>query len=256
MNAISVKNISFCYDSKPIFKDLSLEIRKGSFYSILGPNGSGKTTLLKSIAGLLKPTSGQIVVNGREIDSYSVVERARNISYVPQYQHIVFDVSVHDYVMMGRNPYQKTWEMQGPGDEEIVESVMESCNVSKFRDKSIQSLSGGERQRVMIARAIAQRTPVMLLDEPLSNLDVAHKFEIMDILSELNSRDGVTVIIILHDMSIAKGYSTEALLLKGGKVLCCGKESDVLSCGNIRDCFDLSDSFSISDNGFIFKRKI
>lgn len=254
MDSINIQNLHFGYDNRVIFNDLSVSFPQGGFCSILGPNGSGKTTLLKCVAGLLKPDSGTIQLNGKPMSEYKMTEIARTLAYVPQYQDIVFDISVFDYVMLGRNPYQTPWEMQRPEDKEVVEDMLQGCKVWKYRDNLLQALSGGERQRVMIARAMAQQTGIMLLDEPLSNIDVTHKFEIMDILQQLNEEQGVSILIILHDLPIAKSYSKQILLLKEGNVLQYGDRNAVLTEGNIRNCFDLSDVYLISEEGFITKK--
>ena len=253
MDCITVDNLTFGYDNKQIFSTLSVTFPQGGFCSILGPNGSGKTTLMKCIVGLLQPSGGSIMLEGKPMSDYKMMDLARKIAYVPQYQDIVFDISVFDYVMLGRNPYQTPWEMQRTEDKEIVEAMLQKCNVWHYRDTLIQSLSGGERQRVMIARAMAQQTGIMLLDEPLSNIDVTHKFEIMDILQELNEERNVTVLIILHDLPIAKAYSKQILLLKEGKMLQYGDRNAVLTEENIRNCFDLSEQYAISKEGFITK---
>ena len=251
MDCININNLIFAYDNRMIFNDLSVSFPQGGFCSILGPNGSGKTTLLKCIVGLLHPSGGTIMLDGKPMSEYKMMDLARKIAYVPQYQDIVFDISVFDYVMLGRNPYQTPWEMQCAEDKEVVESMLQKCNVWHYRDTLIQSLSGGERQRVMIARAMAQQTGIMLLDEPLSNIDVTHKFEIMDILQELNEERNVTVLIILHDLPIAKAYSKQVLLLKEGKMLQFGDKNAVLTEENIRNCFGLSERYTVSEEGFI-----
>ena len=255
MDSISINNLTFGYDKKTIFNNLSLTFQQGDFCSILGPNGSGKTTLLKCIVGLLQPSDGKISLYGKPISDYKMMDLARRIAYVPQYQDIVFDITVFDYVMLGRNPYQTPWEMQRTEDKEIVEGMLQKCNVWHYRDTLLQSLSGGERQRVMIARAMAQQTGIMLLDEPLSNIDVTHKFEIMDILQQLNEERKVTVLIILHDLPIAQAYSKQVLLLKSGNVLQFGSGNAVLTEENIRKCFDLSERYIVSKEGFISKKR-
>ena len=255
MDSICINNLTFGYDKRVIFNNLSLSFQQGDFCSILGPNGSGKTTLLKCIVGLLQPSGGSIQLYGKQMSEYKMMDLARKIAYVPQYQDIVFDISVFDYVMLGRNPYQTAWQMQRAEDKEIVEDMLQKCNVWHYRDTLLQSLSGGERQRVMIARAMAQQTGIMLLDEPLSNIDVTHKFEIMDILQELNEEQNVMVLIILHDLPIAKAYSKQVLLLKAGNLLQFGDENVVLTEENIRNCFDLSEQYVISEEGFISKKR-
>ena len=254
MSSISIENLQFGYDKKAIFNDLSLSFQQGNFCSILGPNGSGKTTLLKCIVGLLQPSGGSIQLHNKPLSEYKMMDLARKIAYVPQYQDIVFDITVNDYVMLGRNPYQTAWQMQRTEDKEIAEEMLQKCNVWHYRDTLLQSLSGGERQRVMIARAMAQQTGILLLDEPLSNIDVTHKFEIMDILQQLNEEQKVTVLIILHDLPIAKAYSKQVLLLKNGNALHFGDKNATLSEKNIRNCFDLSSAYDISEAGFITKK--
>lgn len=255
MDCISINNLTFAYDNRLIFNDLSVSFPQGGFCSILGPNGSGKTTLLKCIVGLLQPSGGTIILDGKTMAEYKKMDLARKIAYVPQYQDIVFDITVFDYVMLGRNPYQTPWEMQRTEDKEIVEEMLQKCNVWHYRDTLLQSLSGGERQRVMIARAMAQQTGILLLDEPLSNIDVTHKFEIMDILQQLNEEQQVTVLIILHDLPIAKSYSKQVLLLKSGNALQFGDRNAVLTEENIRSCFNLSERYDISEEGFITKKR-
>ncbi len=251
MDSIRIDNLAFAYDSRVIFNDLSVSFPQGGFCSVLGPNGSGKTTLLKCIVGLLKPDRGVVTLHGKALSEYKMMDLAREIAYVPQYQDIVFDISVFDYVMLGRNPYQTPWEMQRVGDKEVVEEMLERCKVWRYRDSLMQALSGGERQRVMVARAMAQQTGIMLLDEPLANIDVTHKFEIMDILRELNEERQTSILIILHDLPIAKAYSKQVLLLKEGKMLHFGDTDAVLTEENIRSCFDLTKRYAVSEEGFI-----
>ena len=255
MDCITIDQLTFGYDKRLIFSNLSIDFVQGGFCSILGPNGSGKTTLLKCVAGLLHPASGEVMLHGKPLSSYKKADLAREIAYVPQYQPIVFDISVFDYVMLGRNPYQSPWELQRPEDVEIVEEMLNRCKVWGYRENLLQELSGGERQRVMVARAMAQQTGIMLLDEPLANIDVTHKFEIMDILQELNETKNTTILIILHDLPIAKAYSKQVLLLKSGNVLDYGDGDAVLNEENIRECFDLTERYAVSGEGFITKRR-
>lgn len=253
MSQIELQHITFGYGKDPFFCDLSVQIAEGEFYAIVGPNGSGKTTLLKCIAGLLSVNSGQVIVNGRVLKDYTTRELATQVAYVPQRQELVFDISVFDMVMMGRNPYQRQWQLANPQDDAIVEEMLGKCNLLHLRDRSVNELSGGEMQRTLIARAMAQQTPIMLLDEPLSNLDIAHKYEIMDILHNLNREQNVLIIIILHDFPIALEYATHALLMQAGSVLQHDGVKEVLSPENIRSCFGLTERFVISENGFVTK---
>lgn len=255
MNRIEIDHITFGYDESPLFQNLSAEIADGEFCALMGPNGSGKTTLLKCICGLLSFSSGDIRVNGKSIRDYETVELAKLISYVPQRQDNVFDITVYDLVMMGLYPYQKKWQLPTMEDDAVVCEMLKRCNLTHLRSRLLRELSGGELQRSLIARAMAQQTPIMLLDEPLSNLDVSHRYEIMDILAGLN-RQGVMVVIIMHDFPIAIEYATHALLVKDGVVLQHDVRDAVLTPENIRNCFNLGDGFEILANGHISKRRI
>ena len=157
--------------------------------------------------------------------------------------------------MMGLYPYQKKWQLPTMEDDAVVCEMLKRCNLTHLRSRLLRELSGGELQRSLIARAMAQQTPIMLLDEPLSNLDVSHRYEIMDILAGLN-RQGVMVVIIMHDFPIAIEYATHALLVKDGVVLQHDVRDAVLTPENIRNCFNLGDGFEILANGHISKRKI
>ena len=254
MNRIEIDHITFGYDKSPLFQNLSAEIADGEFCALMGPNGSGKTTLLKCICGLLSFSSGDIRVNGKSIRDYETVELAKLISYVPQRQDNVFDITVYDLVMMGLYPYQKKWQLPTMEDDAVVCEMLKRCNLTHLRSRLLRELRGGELQRSLIARAMAQQTPIMLLDEPLSNLDVSHRYEIMDILAGLN-RQGVMVVIIMHDFPIAIEYATHALLVKDGVVLQHDVRDAVLTPENIRNCFNLGDGFEILANGHISKRR-
>lgn len=254
MNRIEIDNITFGYDKTPLFQNLSAEVADAEFCALMGPNGSGKTTLLKCICGLLPITAGEIRVNGKPITAYQTMELAKLISYVPQRQDNVFDISVYDLVMMGLYPYQKKWQLPTVEDDAVVCEMLERCNLTHLRGRLLRELSGGELQRSLIARAMAQQTPIMLLDEPLSNLDVSHRYEIMDILADLN-RQGVMVIIIMHDFPIAIEYATHALLVKHGKVVQHDVKDAVLTPENIRNCFNLGEGFEVLANGHISKRR-
>jgi iron complex transport system ATP-binding protein len=251
-NKIQVEHITFGYEQQPLFADLSVTFQDNEFCAIVGSNGSGKTTLLKCIDRLLPFRTGDILVNGQTIRQYTPTDLAKIISYVPQSQEQIFDVPVYDIVMMGLYPYQKKWQAARPEDDVIVRQMLDRCHLTHLKGRFLRELSGGERQRTLIARAMAQQTPIMLLDEPLANLDVAHRYEIMDILANLN-RQGVMVIIVMHDFPIALEYATHALLMKGGAVLQHDLIRRVLTPDNIRTGFDLDSQFLIDDKGHISK---
>lgn len=249
---ITIQNFSFSYKDKLVLQNIDIYIKEGDFCAIIGANGSGKTTLLKSVCRLL-PSKKSIFLQHKEIEKYKPKELSRIVGYVAQNQDVVFHFSVLETVMMGRNPYQSRWETFSKKDENIVFDAMRSTNVLHLKDKLVNQLSGGEQQRVRIARAIAQQTPILLLDEPLANLDIVHQFEIMEILTDLNKKENITVIIVLHDISIALQYAKQVIMLKSGKIAHFGKSEEILTAENIKETFGLSSSFSVDTKGNIAK---
>lgn len=254
-NRIELRNIAFGYGKTMLFQQLSTTFERQEFCAVVGPNGSGKSTLIKCICRLLSLQQGDIVVNGKPIQQYDAVALARLISYVPQHQENVFDITVYDLVMMGLYPYQKKWQMGNVKDDEIVCEMLRRCNLFHLKDRMLRELSGGEAQRALIARAMAQQTPIMLLDEPLSNLDVAHRYEIMEILSQLN-KQGVMILMVIHEFPIALEYATHALLMKSGKIWVHGNINAVMTPENIRKCFELGPEYSVTQTGNVYKVKI
>ena len=250
---IDVKELQFAYSQKQVLHDLSLHLEKGDFCAIVGPNGSGKTTLLKLMTGLLQPQGGSVQVGGQPLNSLSAMEKARLMAYVAQRQDVVFDFSVFDTVLMGRNPHQSRWETASSHDMEVVERVLQLTGLTDYRSRMLTELSGGEVQRVMIARAMAQQTPVILLDEPLSNLDITYQFEVMDILQNLNKQNNTTVVIILHDLSFVKKYAHKVLMLQKGALKHFGSVNDTLTEEYVREVFSLSPNYHLDENGHVFR---
>jgi len=251
---INISDLHFSYTDKPILKDISLHIQEGDFCAIMGLNGSGKTTLLKLIARLLTASSGKIIINNKNITEYTHKALARQIAFVPQREEIIFDFSVYDTVMMGRNPHQSRWVDESIEDKKIVEEILANCQLSQLKNRMLTQLSGGEMQRALIARAMAQQTPVLLLDEPLSNLDIIHKFEIMDILQKLNFFQKTTILIIMHDFSFAKQYTHNTILLKDGEKVHDGKTDDLLIPEIISNIFNLHNDYIIDLYGNVRKK--
>lgn len=250
---LETSHLSFQYDSDFAIKDLSFHLNKGDFCALLGPNGSGKTTLLNLLTGLLKTTEGVIKIDNRVHANYSAIELARKIAVVPQRQEFVYDFSVFDTVMMGRNPHQNRWEFSNEKDHQIVMNALEQTKLTHLKNRLTNHLSGGEFQRTLIARAIAQQAPIMLLDEPLSNLDISHKFEIMEILKDINLTQNTTIIIILHDFSFAFQYVPLSLLIDKGTLRFFGATNEVFSGNLLYEAFNLNQEFQIDRYGNVFK---
>lgn len=252
MNIISTKNIAYKVKDKTILSDINLSIPQGSFTSIVGMNGSGKTTLLNLIANIVKATKGEILIKNKDINSYSVRELAQNISYVFQNNEVDFDFSALQIVMMGRTPYQKLLSTETSQDYSICQKAMQETNTWHLRNRLINSLSGGERQRVFIARSLAQDTDIILLDEPVANLDLKHQIEIMKLLKDIQTKENTTILIVLHDLSLALKYSDYVLALKEGQMCFFDAASTVLNKQNINSLFEINAEI-IQDNNIIIK---
>jgi iron complex transport system ATP-binding protein len=237
MVLLNVDGIECRYGSVKILENVSLSVKEGDFVGILGPNGSGKTTLLKSISRTLKPHKGTILLDKTDIYSMKSVDLAKHMAIVPQESTIGFSFSALDIVLMGRNPHMKRFQMESEKDMTIVKKAMLRTNTWHFADRPINELSGGEKQRVVIARALAQEPKILLLDEPLTHLDMINQLEIMDLVKELCVKEGMIVLTVIHDLNLAARYCTSALLLKGAKVFAAGTLDEVLTSENIKTVF-------------------
>jgi len=213
---IEVEHLSFGYTPQSeILKDISFEVKAGAFLAIVGPNGAGKTTLLNLLCGLLRPEAGSIRIDAARIESYSVKELAQIIAVVRQEFVPVFDFSVTEVVSMARTPYLGTFGFESKTDREIVDEALKATDTAQFAPRSLGTLSGGERQRVFIARALAQNTPILLLDEPTSFLDLKHQVGIYDLLKAAQLEKGKTIVAVTHDINLAAQYCDVTLLLGG-----------------------------------------
>ena len=234
---LDVDGIECRYGSVKILENVSLTVKEGDFVGILGPNGSGKTTLLKSVSRTLKPYKGTILLDKTDIYSMKSVELAKHMAIVPQESSIGFSFSALDIVLMGRNPHMKRFQMESEKDMSIVKKAMLRTNTWQLADRPINELSGGEKQRVVIARALAQEPKILLLDEPLTHLDMINQLEIMDLVKELCVKEGMIVLAVIHDLNLAARYCTSALLLKGARVFAAGTLDEVLTSENIKTVF-------------------
>lgn len=230
---IELRNLSCRYGDKEILHGLNARFEEGGFYAVMGANGCGKTTLLRLIGGLLNPSEGEVLVDGQEVGRYTARQLAQKIALVRQHPQTDFEFSAFETVLMGRNPYQRRLQNESEEDWHIVEECMKQTNTWHLRFARPNEMSGGELQRVMLARALAQQTPIMLLDEPISNLDIAHQFEILELLRTINREQKKTILIVLHDLNMALHYCDKALLLHQGAILCQGTIAEGLTPQNI-----------------------
>jgi iron complex transport system ATP-binding protein len=218
------------YGRREILRDVSADVAAGRITAVMGPNGCGKTTLLRLIGGLMEPTAGVVTVDGRDVGSYRPREMAQKVAFVRQHAQTDFDFSAFETVLMGRNPWQRRLQNESQEDWDIVERCMRQTGTWELRFAKPAQMSGGELQRVMIARALAQQTPVLLMDEPVSNLDIAHQIDVMRLLKEA---EGKTTLIVIHDLNLALQFCDDLLLLHDGRCLYHGPIAEGLTEGNI-----------------------
>lgn len=237
--SIEVKGLNWRIGDAEILKDIRLQLDKNSFVGIIGPNGSGKTTLLRNISTWYKPHGGTVLIHGRDVLSFTSRALAHEMAFVTQNANIEFEFTAMDIVLMGRSPYIPRFGSETKEDIEKTEEVMWLTNTWEFRDRSVTTLSAGEMQRVMIARALVQDTPILLMDEPISNLDINHQIQIMDLIKGYQRKRGVTVVMVLHDLNIAAQYCQELVLLDGGRIFCWGEPESVLTADNIRAIYGI-----------------
>ncbi|MCX8153050.1 MAG: ABC transporter ATP-binding protein [Candidatus Bathyarchaeota archaeon] len=239
MVVLNVDGIECRYGSVKVLENVGFSVKEGDFVGILGPNGSGKTTLLKSISRTLKPYRGTILLNEADIYSLKSVDVARQLAVVPQDSSIGFNFAALDVVLMGRNPHLSRFQMESSKDLDIAKKAMMLTNTWQFAERPINELSGGERQRVIIARALAQEPKILLLDEPLTHLDIINQLEIMDLVKSLCVNEKLIVLAVFHDLNLAARYCTSAIMLKKGKIFAAGSLEEVLTSENIKSVFDV-----------------
>jgi len=240
MNAIVIDKLSFYYDQNQVLSNIDLAICRGSFTGVLGPNGCGKTTLLRNISGYLKPQKGSVKIMNRQVINLGSRERAKLVAYIPQNANSEFDFSVYQTVMMGRLPYLRPLQRESRADRDIVIESMRLTDVLHLKDRPIGRLSGGERQRVLIARALAQKTPVLLMDEPVSHLDIKYKLDIVALIPQLCESLSITAVAVFHDIALAARFCSQTILMKDGRIVSAGDSSSVLTRDSIEQVFGVS----------------
>lgn len=237
---LDVDNVSFSYSSFNVLDKVRFGVSKGEFTGIIGPNGSGKSTLLKCISNVLNTDSGKIRFNDKGVGEYSRTELARNMAVVSQNTEITFGFTCEEIVLMGRSPYIPRFGSEQDRDYEIVRGAMRATNTLHLANRSITSISGGERQRVIIAQALAQQPKLLLLDEPTSHLDIKHQVELLDLLTRLNEKEGLTVIAVMHDLNLSALYCDYLIMLSEGQVYSIGTCEQVITAENVESVYGTS----------------
>jgi iron complex transport system ATP-binding protein len=221
-----------------VLHDVSLAVPNGGFTVIIGANACGKSTLLKCLARMLRPRKGAVILDGNSIGSYQPREVARRIGLLPQNPHAPDGITAFDLVARGRYPYQSLLRQWSPADEEAVWKALSDARITNLSERTLDELSGGQRQRVWIAMALAQQTPILLLDEPTTYLDIAHQIEVLDLTHALY-RQGRTIVAVLHDLNLAFRYATHIVVMKEGKILAKGNPHTVVRRALIEEAFNL-----------------
>lgn len=225
---IDIQNVQYSIDNAEILKGVSLNVQPG-LLGLIGPNGAGKTTLLRTISGYLRPTAGQVQVAGKNVLDIDMKRRAQLMALVPQNFAMDYDFTVLEMVLMGRNPHKKAFEADTPADYAIAHESIRKAGIQGFEGRSVIGLSGGEWQRMIIARALCQQSSVLLLDEPVSNLDVKHQVGILNTVKTMVRERGLVCVCVLHDLNLAYNYCDTVALMQEGKLAAAGTPADVMS---------------------------
>lgn len=233
----SVNNTMFLYQNHRAIDDVSFTIDRGEFMGVIGPNGAGKSTLLRLLAGFLIPNKGSIIFSGRDLKAYDKRELAQNIATLPQLTETPFSYAVEDFIMMGRYPHAQKKFFYGEKEEDFVNDVMDTMEISHLRGRRIDTLSEGERQKVFLSQCIAQDPEALLLDEPVSHLDIRHQIQTLDVLEKLHS-EGLTIIMVLHDLNLASEFCSRVMLISKGRIMSDGDPRLVLTFQNIEKAYD------------------
>lgn len=250
--SIQIENLSFGYKESLILNEISLEFQRGQMYGLLGRNGTGKTTLIKSMLGLLPLKQGQIRVNDRALSAISTRELAQQIAYVPQSEDLVYGIKVIELVVMGRNPYLNLFDMPGEREYALAQGALENLGISHLAQKSYAEISGGERQLVLIARALVQDTQFIIMDEPISNLDIKNQHEVLHKIQKIAENYQIGVILSIHDPNLALRYCHQSVMLKEGKVIFAGKTQDIINQDSLHTVYQMPFEVMAGEKGLYF----
>ena len=243
---LDVRDVGVTVKSTQLIHDVSLHVDRREWLSIIGPNGAGKSTLLRAIAGAMSAT-GAVYVDGVDVATLKPNRRAALVSWVPQSPTIPVGMHVLDYVLLGRTPHLHPLASPQRRDVALAESILADLNLTAFAGRTMETLSGGERQRVVIARALAQEAPLLLLDEPTSALDLGHQQEVLALLDRLRSEGDRAIVTTMHDLTLAGAFADELVMMGGGTVVHRGTAEEVLTESNIREHYGANVRVDVSN---------
>jgi len=244
MQALSASNLTLGYGENIIIDQLNMNIPKGKITVFIGGNGCGKSTLLRSLARLLKPKEGSVLLNGSDIAKMKTKDVAQKLAILPQSPVTPEGLTVYELVKQGRHPYRGVLKQWSKEDEDAVLHALESTNIIQLKDRTVDSLSGGQRQRAWIALTLAQQTDIILLDEPTTYLDMTHQIDILDLLFDLNEKNGHTIVMVLHDLNLASRYAHHMTAVKDKKIYAQGKPEDIITCELVQEVFEMNCNIS------------
>jgi iron complex transport system ATP-binding protein len=236
-DAVRVERLTVAYRGRPALRDVDLHIEAGERVALVGPNGAGKSTLLRAIAGLIEPSAGVIELAGSPLASLDRVAVARRLAVVPQLPSLPFSTTVEEVVALGRLPHEHPIRGLRPADRAAIAAAIDRVGVGHLLGRDARELSLGERQLVLLAMAVAQAAPVLVLDEPTVHLDLRHQVEVMELLTDLNARDGTTIVAVLHDIGLAAHFFPRVIVLADGRLVADGPPTVSLTSERIREVF-------------------
>jgi iron complex transport system ATP-binding protein len=233
---LSAAGLAFRRSSRSILSDISVDVAPGKVLALVGPNGSGKSTLLRCLAGLWKPSEGRVLIGGRNLDDLPRAEIARCITYVPQETRLEFEFTVREIVLMGRYAHRGRFDRESTTDRAAAEEALRRADVAHLSERSITQLSGGEKQRVLIARSLATRARILLLDEPTANLDIDHTLDVLELCRSL-ADEGHGIAIATHDLNAVSRFADEVGMIDSGRMIAMGRPSEVFTGENLKTAF-------------------
>lgn len=240
MNNIKTEALNIAYDKHLVVESLDLKIEEGKITSIIGANGCGKSTILKAIGRILKPQVGEIYLEGQLLQSLTTKEIAKKMAILPQSPQAPSGLTIEELVAYGRFPHQKGFGNLSSEDKDIVSWALEETKLSDLASRELDTLSGGQRQRVWIAMALAQQTNIILLDEPTTYLDLTHQLEVLNLLYDLNKKQGCTIVMVLHDLNLASRFSDHIIAIHEGKIIKNGTPDDVITHEVLKEAFNIN----------------